>query len=217
MKKNMCKTHLKFILSLLLLSCISYSCSKSPKSEIQEAIEKVILLQLDDPSSYEFASLQILDTVSYIDNINHDKNLIKETIANNNSRIKRTRKIHSNESEERLNFFLSNEIEAVKIYSKALVVLDSIEKNIASQINQTSAYICCYKYRTNNELGNLTLNTLYIEISPSQEYKVIGIQNKIENLSSTPGNYPNKKLVEVEIEKYESPQDYMNKLKNAYN
>lgn len=210
----MLKIYLKSTLSLFIMCCIAFSCSKSPKSEIQEAIEKIILPQLDDPSSYEFASLQILDTIKYEDNINHDKFLFEKTINDNNDIISRFKKIHQRENEEVLNFRLSNEMSAVRVYSKAIEILDSIENGI--QTDKICAYTCCYKFRSNNGLGNLTLNTLYIEISPLlQNYNILNIQNEIEKLSPTPGDYPNKKLVDQQIEKYKSPEEILNQFRNA--
>ncbi|MGQ1911583.1 hypothetical protein ACT3CE_17600 [Marinifilum sp. RC60d5] len=215
MKINMkTNTLLKNIITLCFIAIIP-ACNSSKQNELQEAIEKVILPQLDAPKSYEFASLQILDTITFKSNVKHDKLHIKQIIENNTNKINRTRKLHSSESKERLDFFLSDEISAVKIYSKALEKLDSIEKQLIPQINQTAAYICKYKFRSNNELGNLSLTTIYFEITPSPSYTILNIQTDAKKLSTTPGDYPGKDLVKSELKKYESPQDILNKFKNA--
>ncbi len=191
----MLKNQLKFTLSFLLISCISFSCSKFPKSEIQEAIEKVIIPQLDDPSSYEFASLQVLDTIRFCDNIQIDRDHFTSMINSSKKNIEyyKGRKGGIIDYEENL----SN-------YTQLLEAVNATEKQLGETANNIAAFYCEYKFRFNNSHGQPKLHTLYIQITPKPDFEILAIkENEQGKLLNAPGNYPGRNDIEDQLKKYD--------------
>lgn len=70
---------------ILLICAITALCSCGESSnqnekKVREVVEEKLKTEMNDWSSYEFVSLEVLDTIKYIDNINYRKKYFKEII-----------------------------------------------------------------------------------------------------------------------------------------
>lgn len=159
---------------ILLICAITALCScggsdNQNEKKVREVVEAKLKTEMNDWSSYEFVSLEIADTIKYIDNINFRKKYFKE-------RIKR-------EKDSPINF--SNSIERDSLI---LIRIDSIQNLMGDKVNEDAAYLYNYKFRGKNKLGAVILEEYLIYISPNWE--IIQMTNDRKNLYDNPGDFP---------------------------
>ena len=110
---------------ILLVCAITALCSCGGSSnqnekKVREVVEAKLKTEMNDWSSYEFVSLEVVDTIKYIDNINFRKKDFKE-------RIEREKGSHIN---------FSNSIEKDSLI---LIGIDSIQNAMGDKVNEDAA------------------------------------------------------------------------------
>lgn len=159
---------------ILLICAITALCScggsdNQNEKKVREVVEAKLKTEMNDWSSYEFVSLEVVDTIKYIDNINFRKKDFKE-------RIEREKGSHMN---------FSNSIEKDSLI---LIGIDSIQNAMGDKVNEDAAYLYDYKFRGKNKLGAVILEEYLIYISPNWE--IIQMTNDRKNLYDNPGDFP---------------------------
>lgn len=159
---------------ILLICAITAICScggsdNQNEKKVREVVEAKLKTEMNDWSSYEFVSLEVLDTIKYIDNINFRKKYFKESIKR--------------EKDSPINF--SNSIERDSLI---LIGIDSIQNLMGDKVNEDAAYLYKYKFRGKNKLGAVILEEYLIYISPNWE--IIQMTNDRKNLYDNPGGFP---------------------------
>lgn len=163
---------MKKIILLICAIVTLCSCEKSNEEKVREVVEEKLKAEMNDWSSYEFVSLEILDTIKYIDNINFRKKYFKSCIDMN-------KQLHGKTSDEFYN---------IKKDSVILAGIDSIQNLMGDKVNEDVAYLYNYKFRGKNKLGAIVLDEYLIYISPNRE--VIQMTNDRKNLYENPGEFP---------------------------
>lgn len=159
---------------ILLICAITALCScggsdNQNEKKVREVVEAKLKTEMNDWSSYEFVSLEVVDTIKYIDNINFRKKDFKE-------RIEREKGSHIN---------FSNSIEKDSLI---LIGIDSIQNAMGDKVNEDAAYLYDYKFRGKNKLGAVILEEYLIYISPNWE--IIQMTNDRKNLYDNTGDFP---------------------------
>lgn len=175
---------LKSLLLIAIMGLISACNSLMTKDDItliQEEIESVIMQSINDPSSYTFVEIQVLDTTYY-------SQILQELISSNENQIK--------EATDRLNHdieFLANLEERagsqidrpdiqniLRPYKESIsryeARIDELNNQIylANEISQTLDHnrfflSLTYAYRANNEFGALQLINEKYEVEKFEE------------------------------------------------
>lgn len=139
-------------LMFILLAIVSIGCQQTQQKEqtepikvdpIQSKFENYLFGFIDDPGSYEFVSLKIIDTISYKNTISKHRAMLESMIEeiNDQHHVRRLREL--------------NEYERATGFN-----LDSVQR-----------YLYHYKYRANNQNGALQLFDLYVETDPEHNIK----------------------------------------------
>lgn len=183
--KNTAKT-LKIIITLAAISIFLSSCSQSEKAKmddvtkqdtvlsaktvIKNKLEKYLQTTLNDPKSYEFVSLDFIDSVTYEHNIKEIKSWYQHNLE--------TSKI------------LQNKLE-IKTYKSFLLAVDSVQKSLGNNIlNQTAAYKLQLTFRAKNAMGGLVLGNEIVQVSPAPEFTLLTVTDDRDKVSYAPNNFP---------------------------
>lgn len=162
---------------ILLICAITALCScgeagNQNEKKVREVVEAKLKTEMNDWSSYEFVSLEVLDTIKYIDNINFRKEYFKSNIDMKKTMYEKT----------------SDEFYNIKKDSIILAGIDSIQNLMGDKVNEDVAYLYNYRFRGKNKLGAVILDEYLIYISP--DWEVIQMTNDRKNLYENPGEFP---------------------------
>jgi hypothetical protein len=160
------------ILGLVILIA---SCN-SNESKIKSGIRKYIEENANDPSSYEFVDLRIIDTVTRdelskrkIEEIEGDLKLEKQDIVMQSDIISLFPSVSNDNSKS-----------IIKMSEERIVTLtkqlESSKKDLNN--NQIVGYVVKHKYRQNNESGILYLAEVFVEFD--KDFKLLDMNEKLD-------------------------------------
>lgn len=177
------KNPTKSIIFILIISLITINCKNEPSRDelVKSKIEETVLKNLDDPESYEFVELTLLDSTTNKDNYENSKDVRNYLIDTD----KRLLMIDPNGDNTMLE-------ESIKKMEEELLEIDEEFKRIESKNQQDSvvAYKYLFKARANNKLGAKVLNSMYVSITP--DLKIVDANSDEENLGKMPNSFFNK-------------------------
>lgn len=172
------------ILCITLISCKDKALSRD--EIVKNNAEKYLKDKMDDPSSYEFVELKIIDSVLFKDNIEYRKNTFNKDLRQAQSEIKiqeivkKFPKIYDKQKVTELNVGIK----------KILKKIDSLESNLEQELNDVASYTYKYRCRGNNKLGVKILNEYIIQTNPSPDFKVINLTDNQEKVYLNPNDFP---------------------------
>lgn len=193
MKKTLNSSYAKTFFILIAFAFIYNSCTqKEPTRDeiVKNNIEEYIKPNLNDPESYEFVSLTLLDSVLFIDNINFRKemfsNRIKNAEASLGAMTRGNEEFPMTFSEEEMNKY-KIEIENNKtIYSK----IEEVEKSMGDKVNDVASYTYVFKMRGNNKMGAKVLNDYFVQTEPSPTLSILNVTDDRDKLYLAPNGFP---------------------------
>ena len=157
---------------------------------IKKNTEAYLQTVLNDPKSYEFVSLEMVDTVTYADNITEMKSRNQTDIDRANTNIQSQLDYKKNIP----TIFDGEDLKrSQNDLSKGLIInlaLDSIEKKLADKLKGTAAYLLVYKFRAKNAMGAVVLNEQYVQVTGEPDFKVLNITDDTKKLYHTPNGFP---------------------------
>tara|TARA_R110000851_G_scaffold214241_1_gene366874 strand:+ start:75 stop:665 length:591 start_codon:yes stop_codon:yes gene_type:complete len=187
------------LLNALLLVPILHLTSCSEKVLTQDDIvkantEEYLMPKLNDPESYEFTKMELIDSVLYIDNIEWRVNYLQRQLGYDKEDLKRKESyktgslsmLYKQEDVDEIN------IEIAKT-EKILNAIDSIKTGLGSTINDIASYTYIFSFRSNNALGGKVLNEYIIQTEPKPSLKIINMTDDKDKLYLTPNSFPGYK------------------------
>jgi len=187
---------LKKLLYLLLLTPIVYLTSCSEKVPTQDDIvkanaEEYLKPKLNDPKSYEFAEMELIDSVLYSDNIEWRANYFGKRLKSDKEDLERKEGYKTGS----LSFlYKQEEVDEINIEiaknEKILNAIDSIKTSLGSTINEVASYTYIFSFRSNNALGGKVLNEYIIQTEPKPSLKIINMTDDKGKLYLTPNSFP---------------------------
>ena len=172
---------------ILVILAIIISCNKKNNTEqkLQYKIENIIKNNLDNPNSFEFVSMNFIDTIYLIDNYKNNKTNLFGFAKTYESSIKQS-KHFLNEWKKRLKTIpqkksyiqqkISENTDAIRTNSKKLkeikksiTEIDSIIIDLEKKIKKPFEINVKYKFRTTNEYNAKVLKTYNIYVNDSLE------------------------------------------------
>ena len=188
------------LLSLITIAFASCNEKKTTQDDIiRQKAEELIIKSMNDPDSYEFVSLEIVDSTTYKDNITHKRELYSKFMTSEYESItsKKGTAIESGLSE-------------IKKDSLIIAGIDSIEQSIGNKVNDAISYTYILKCRGNNKIGAKILVSYYIQ-TKTDEDRIINITDDINKIYPHPCDFPGfKDLIEKHNPKYPIANRYAN-------
>ena len=192
----------KILFSLFGICLVIGGCSRNdqkkerdteaidPLTTIKTNAEAHLQTMLNDPKSYEFVSLEFIDTVTYEENINRMKTSHQNDLelANQN--------IQSQLEYQKIGSFIFDINDLTRSRSDSMNAqtilngLDSIEKKLSGKIKEEAAYLLIFKYRAKNALGALVINENFLQVTAGPDFKVLNITDNTKRLFLTPNSFP---------------------------
>lgn len=184
----------KIILTGTIVALL-FSCSEKPKTQdeiVKQNAEDYVKPLLNDPKSYEFADLKLIDSVLYKDNIeyrkedfNHNIDFEENLLSLKDNEWAETQKalygkIDSTDILESMMKIEKNKI----ILSK----IDSLEIALGDRKNDVASYTYTFSFRGNNKLGAKVLNEYIVQTD--QSLKVINMTDDKDKVYLNPNDFP---------------------------
>lgn len=157
MKRQIIKTSLGFLIILMGIT----SCAEKQATQdeiVRKNAEEYLQPKLNDPSSYEFVKIELLDSVLYSDNVNYRREKFQKEFEKDKENLERqerqkteTSSIYSEEEVAELN-------EKMKKNEKILYEINSLETKLGDRKSSVASYTYVFNFRGNNALGAKVLN-----------------------------------------------------------
>lgn len=133
---------------------------------LRENVEKQVIEKLNDPSSYEFVSLKVIDSTTYAENIAERRRTIERNMG--------------------LSFNDSLKEEQLK---ENILILKNIEDEMGESVSKIPAYTYLYSFRGKNAMGAKVLQEYYVQSDP--EDNILKITEDTGGLLTVPNGFPN--------------------------
>lgn len=174
-------------LMMCLVGMSFTSCEKSHDEIVKQNAEEYLLPLLNDPESYEFVDLKLIDSVLYKDNIDYEKKRTQFELLDWEHVIVVAEVIFSykNDSSDIIKGMM--EIEKNKII---LSKIDSLETALGDKKNEVASYTYTFSFRGNNKLGAKILNQYIVQTEPSPNFKIINMTDDKDKVYLNPNSFP---------------------------
>lgn len=159
--------------TILFCSCENNKV-KSREDIIKDNLKNYLSDKLNDADSYEFVSLELIDSVRYIDNINYRLKHFNSSLTFYKNKVELGDKKYIKEV-DRNNWIISK--------------IDSIKQSLGDKVNDIAVYKYIYKFRANNQLGAKSLNE-YILLIKGSDNSIVQMENNPEKVYINPTDFP---------------------------
>ena len=188
------KTTTKIAIGLFALVSIGLtSCAeKEPNRDeiVKKNAEEYIKSKMNDPKSYEFVKIELVDSVLYSDNIEYRKEYFKRKMEYDQSSLER-------EESDKTEFpILYDEKRVQELNSKIeknkriLTKIDSLASELGERKNEVASYTYIFSFRGNNALGAKILNEYAVQTDQAPEYKIINMTDEKDKMFLNPNDFP---------------------------
>jgi hypothetical protein len=187
----------KVIIGLIAIMAIWLtSCSEKKLNQddiVKKNAEEYLKSKMNNPDSYEFVKLELIDSVLFSDNIKFRKNRFSELLETDQGNL------HYKESlkTELPSLYDKQEIEDLKVSieknKRILVKIDSLEKQLGKRNNEVASYTYVFSFRGNNSLGVKVLNEYIIQTDSSPNFKIINVADEKKKIFLNPNDFPGYK------------------------
>ncbi|MFN2373782.1 MAG: hypothetical protein ABR545_08210 [Cyclonatronaceae bacterium] len=186
---------IKYAIILFALITIGFaSCTeKQPTQDeiVRKNAEEALKSRMNDPESYEFASLELIDSVLYSDNIEFRRDLIRSDIRSAQGyldiqQIYKEHPITNMYNQEIVDVWTGYIEESEGILAK----IDSLEILLGEGKNAIASYTYLFSFRGNNSFGAKTLNEYILQTEPAPGFKVINMTDDQDELNPSPNEFP---------------------------
>jgi hypothetical protein len=188
------KKQIKKIGSVFLLTLIGFtSCTeKQPTQDeiVKKNAEEYLKPKLNDPNSYEFVKLELIDSILYSDNIKYRKENFQKDIEYNKENLERQARykteipsIYKEEEVAELN-------DKIAKNDKILIAIDSLETALGSKKNDVVSYTYIFSFRGNNALGAKILNEYIVQTDPKPELTINNMTDDKDKVFLNPNDFP---------------------------
>lgn len=180
------------LLAILAFSFLFNACSKSHSRDalVKKSAEVYIKEHMNDPSSYEFSDLKLIDSTLYKDNITFRRDSFRDEIKFDSDRLERQlsyrREIPSMYDPKDVKSLRAS----IEQNKKILAEIKLIEQGLGNKVNQVAAYKYLFSCRGKNAFGALILNTYVLQVTPYPECKVLGMSTDEDKVILNPNEFP---------------------------
>lgn len=194
----------QLLLPVLALGLLA-SCSTNTSEEVVTALsrdevvrnnaEEYIIPKLGDPDSYEFASLELIDSVLYKDNIEYRKDHFARALEYAQGQVDRQLEFKKDFPTVYKEEVLLGYQEDVKKNEAMLSKIDSLTSALGEKSNEVASYTYIYKFRNTNGFGAKVLNERIIQTTP--DLGILNMADDTKDLYLNPNDFPGYQEVVV--------------------
>jgi hypothetical protein len=190
---------MKKIAIIIGLGIILTSCNMTT-DPVRKSAEAYLLPNLNDPYSYEFVSLTLINTITYLDNIQGRQKAALNSLSKSRDRYNNYRDdLESKQKKSEEDRYLSppTDIEKATLraftqhyYSDSIFVagLDYITTTLGATVNEIVCYEYEFVFRAKNAMGGLVLDRRLLQITP--KYEVITLISDYDKRVVFPKDFP---------------------------
>lgn len=201
-------------MSLLLIGCGIIvigltSCSeKQPTRDgiVKNFAETFIKEKMNDPSSYEFVKQELIDSITFSDNIEFKKDELIRGIEYDRRSLERQEEYRTYPT-----IYDESKVEKLKVNiernERILLKIDSIANLLGDRKNEVTSYKYIFTFRGNNALGAKIVNEYFVQTESAPDFKIFTMTNEEGKLYPSIGNFPGYEEM-IEIEKEDSEIKY---------
>lgn len=169
------------------------SCSEKQLSQdeiVKKNAEEYVKEKMNDPSSYEFVKLELLDSITFNDNIDYRKDYFNRDMEYDRSSLE-MQESYKTEIPSMYNEKDVEELNAkIAKNERILSKIDSLATLLGARKNEVASYTYVYSFRGNNALGAKILNEYIIQTDPMPDFKIINMTNDKDKLFLNPNDFP---------------------------
>jgi hypothetical protein len=188
------KTTSKILIGLIALITIGLNSCSDKKQNRDEIVkrnaEEYLKANMNDPKSYEFVNLVLIDSIFYSDNIQYRKEVFSKYIEDDKDELNRIESYKI----DLPSMYDENEIDELKVKisknEKILLKIDSLENKLGNKKNEVASYTYVFSFRGNNALGAKVLNEYILQTTPSPDFKVINMTDDKDKVYLNPNDFP---------------------------
>lgn len=184
MKESISKILSLAIVSITILSSCGINAEKDDTTLIKEEIESSIMEKINDPESYSFVEMQIIDTVYYSSIFEFLSESYDESIERSISMAEMFNQTYTNLTDEMdsdaqkiMQSYLDSYKDDIKEQNELTREAEQFKKNVeilSKDFPEDSTYLnILFSYRQNNEFGARVLVTNEYEVGFDKGVKII--------------------------------------------
>lgn len=166
------------------------SCSeKQPTQDdiVKKNAETYVKEKMNDPASYEFVKLELIDSVTFSNNIEYSKDFYSKIIDSDRRLLEMEERYKTSIYGEKSEEYLKAEIEKnERILSK----IDSLATLLGDRKNEVASYTYIFSFRGNNALGAKILNEYVVQTDPAPDFKIINMTDDKDKIFLNPNDFP---------------------------
>lgn len=184
----------KIVLGLITVITLGLSscADKQPTRDeiIKKNAEEYVISKMNDPESYEFVKIELIDSVLFIDNIKYRKDYFTRDIDYDRSSLERQEGYKT----DLPSIYNENEVQdliaKIEKNKKILFKIDSLETELGERKNEVASYTYIISFRGNNAFGAKILNEYIIQTDPLPNCKVINMTDDKDKIYLNPNDFP---------------------------
>lgn len=186
------------LLSLVATSLFLFSCSRSKEDIVRRNVEAVLVPSMNNPRSYEFVSIELIDALSNLRILDHRiviYNLQKEleTVLINTNKLdleylglrrslRHLRHVRFDrfdaEEYEKLRKDVYIRESKVERYERVVYALTGLKRKYSEHLSQSVSYTFRFVYRGQNAMGATVLNSIYVQTDTSPEFGLLNLAER---------------------------------------
>ncbi|MCH8490220.1 MAG: hypothetical protein LAT81_09880 [Oceanicaulis sp.] len=162
---------------------------------VQDNIEDYLFDKLNDVESYEFVKLDLIDSITFSNNIEfRRKSYVKKIESDEYSLNIENKFSGSISSDANLNNIVRLE-ESIAKNKRILSVIDSITDHLGDNVNKVASYTYHFAFRANNSLGVKTLSNFIVQTDTAPSFRILNLTDNENEVFLTPNGFPGYDLV----------------------
>jgi len=169
------------------------ACSeKQPTQDeiVKKNAEEYVKEKMNDPNSYEFVKLELIDSITFSENIEYRKDYFSKNMEYDRSSLERQERYKT----EIPSMYDEKEVEDVKAKieknERVLYKIDSLATLLGDRKSEVASYTYIFSFRGNNALGAKILNEYVVQTDPAPEFKIINMTDDKDKIFLNPNDFP---------------------------
>ena len=169
------------------------SCAKKQPTQddiVKKNAKTYVKEKMNDPSSYEFVKLELMDSITFNENIEYRKNYFSGNMEYDQSLLER-QEGHKTEIPSIYNEKDIEELKAkIEKNERILSKIDSLTTLLGDRKNEVASYTYIFSFRGNNALGAKILNEYVVQTDPAPDFKIINMTDDKDKIFLNPNDFP---------------------------
>lgn len=168
------------------------TCSKKQLTQyeiVKKNAEEYVKEKMNDPSSYEFVKLELVDSVTFNDNMEYHK----EYFSRNLEYDRRSLETLERYKIELPSMYNEKEVEDLKAKieknERILSKIDSLAYLLGERMNEVASNTYIFSFRGNNAFGAKILNEYVVQTNPAPNFEIINMTDDKDRIILNPNDF----------------------------